>query len=75
MLPNLPAICNIKPSKKKSNERIDCIVALVMAIGRLIAIDGTEKKSVYEDRGLLIFQEEIHIEVAKYIHENSKALE
>lgn len=41
---------NIKPSKKRSNERIDGIVACVMGIGRAIANnDGT---SVYEDRGL-----------------------
>ena len=42
---------NIKPSKKRSNERIDGIVATIMAIGRATASasDGT---SVYEDRGL-----------------------
>ena len=30
---------NIKPSKKKSTERIDGIVALIMAIGRVISND------------------------------------
>lgn len=41
---------NIKPSKKRSNERIDGIVATVMAIGR--AISSSDDKSVYENRGL-----------------------
>jgi phage terminase large subunit-like protein len=46
---------NIKPSKKKSTERIDGIVALVMALGRAISV-GPTKASVYEDetRGMLI---------------------
>jgi len=44
---------NIKPSKKKSTERIDGIVALVMAIGRMIA-QPEPKASVYETRGALI---------------------
>ncbi len=44
---------NIKPSKKKSTERIDGIVALVMAIGRAIAT-GPTQSSVYEERGMLI---------------------
>ena len=41
---------NIKPSKKKSTERIDGIVAAVMAVGRAtIGVDGT---SIYETRGI-----------------------
>lgn len=43
---------NIKPSKKKSKEKIDGIVALVMAIGRLIVQNDT--KSVYETRGIIM---------------------
>ena len=42
---------NIKPSKKKSNERIDGIVGLIMALGRAI-VSGGEKKSVYEERDM-----------------------
>jgi phage terminase large subunit-like protein len=42
---------NIKPSKKKSTEKIDGIVALVMALGRAMVSDGGI--SVYEQRGLL----------------------
>ena len=43
---------NIKPDKERSRERIDGIVALVMALGR--ASVGDETASVYEDRGLLL---------------------
>ncbi len=43
---------NIKPSKSKSTERIDPIVALIMAIGRII-VTGEPKPSVYESRGIL----------------------
>jgi phage terminase large subunit-like protein len=42
---------NIKPNKKKSTERIDGIVAMVMALGRAITIPEP-KKSVYEDRDM-----------------------
>ena len=42
---------NIKPSKKRSFERIDGIVATVMGIGRATA-HGDDLSSVYEDRGL-----------------------
>ena len=43
---------NIKPDKSKSRERIDGIVALIMAVGRAIA--HVPKKSVYESRGLRV---------------------
>lgn len=46
------AAANIKPSKKKSREKIDGIIASVMAIGRMIVADG-ERGSVYEERGLI----------------------
>jgi phage terminase large subunit-like protein len=43
---------NIKPSKQKSAERIDGIVALCCAISRQIAAEDTE--SVYESRGMVM---------------------
>jgi phage terminase large subunit-like protein len=43
---------NLKPSKKKSIERIDGIVALIMAVDRASTQPLTEK-SVYDDRGVL----------------------
>jgi phage terminase large subunit-like protein len=42
---------NEKPDKERSNERIDAIVAAVMAVGRLQTAQGG---SVYEERGLLM---------------------
>lgn len=48
----LDAAGNVKPSKKKSTERIDLMAALIMAIGRLIA-QPVEQGSVYESRGIL----------------------
>jgi len=42
---------NLKPSKAKSTERIDGIVALVIALSR--ALDGDEHGSVYDTRGIL----------------------
>lgn len=44
---------NIKPSKRKSTEKIDGCVALVMAIGRAIVQPEGREGSVYETRGLL----------------------
>jgi phage terminase large subunit-like protein len=44
---------NKKPSKKKSKERIDGIVALVMATGLAIVAQATSP-SVYETSGLLL---------------------
>jgi len=43
---------NIKPCKKKSVERIDGIIALVMALGRAITIQE-ESPSIYETRGIV----------------------
>lgn len=42
---------NIKPDKARSGDRIDGIVAAVMAIGRAI-LGGGEQQSVYETRGV-----------------------
>ena len=44
---------NWKPSKKKSTEKIDGIVALIMGLDR--AIRHEEHGSVYDERGLLVF--------------------
>ncbi len=46
---------NLKPSKKKSSERIDGMVALVMALG--LALVEPDGKSVYEKRGVLVLEE------------------
>lgn len=42
---------NLKPTKKKSTERIDGVVAMIMALGVMAAAPG---ESVYETRGLLV---------------------
>lgn len=44
---------NLKPAKNKSKDRIDGIVALIMAIARAL-VQPKEQSSVYERRGLLI---------------------
>ena len=43
---------NIKPDKAKSSEKIDGVVALIMALGRAIVHKDDETKSVYENRGI-----------------------
>ena len=43
---------NLKPSKKKSTERIDGIVATIMALGRSLVAEN-KGPSVYEERGLI----------------------
>jgi phage terminase large subunit-like protein len=43
---------NIKPSKRRSPDKIDGIVALAMALGR--AILKSQTPSVYESRGILV---------------------
>ena len=45
------AAANLKPSKKKSTERIDGIVAAIMALGRHMA-QPTRFVSVYATRGI-----------------------
>jgi phage terminase large subunit-like protein len=42
---------NIKPDKEKSRERIDGMVALIMALDRATRHEGP-RRSVYENRGL-----------------------
>ncbi len=46
---------NLRPSKKKGTDRIDGIVAGVMALGRAI-VAGPEKRSVYETRGVIALE-------------------
>jgi phage terminase large subunit-like protein len=43
---------NIKPSKEKSREKIDGMVAMIMALDRAIRHGGDSNNSVYEERGV-----------------------
>ena len=45
---------NIKPDKEKSTEKIDAVVALIMALDRAIRNEGS-RENVYNNRGLLVF--------------------
>jgi phage terminase large subunit-like protein len=49
----IDAAGNIKPSKKKSTERIDGIVGIINALSRMIATAGPTA-SIYEQRGALV---------------------
>jgi len=42
---------NVKPDKEKSKEKIDGIIALIMAVSR--AMVNEDSRSVYEDRGII----------------------
>lgn len=44
---------NIKPDKEKSTEKIDGVVATVMALDRAIRCGNNNEESVYDNRGLL----------------------
>ncbi len=47
---------NIKPDKQKSTEKIDGVVATIMALDRAIRNgNGQASGSVYDERGLLVF--------------------
>jgi len=46
---------NIKPNKEKSTEKIDGAVATIMALDRAIRYGGDPGRSVYDERGLLVF--------------------
>ena len=46
---------NIKVTKAKSKEKIDGIVASIMALDRCIRNQGEEQGSVHDSRGLLVF--------------------
>ena len=45
---------NIKVTKAKSKEKIDGIVASIMALDRCLRNEGESQGSVYDERGLLI---------------------
>jgi phage terminase large subunit-like protein len=45
---------NRKPSKRKSRERIDGVVALIMALGRAMLAPGEGETSAYADHGLVV---------------------
>ena len=45
---------NIKPNKKKSTEKIDGVVAMIMGFARAALGAGGTVESVYDERGLLI---------------------
>ena len=44
---------NVKPNKQKSREKIDGIVAGIMALDRAMRSEG-ESGSVYEEHGLMV---------------------
>lgn len=46
---------NIKVTKAKSKEKIDGIVASIMALDRCLRNEGEPQGSVYDERGLLVF--------------------
>ena len=45
---------NLKPDRARSIEKIDGIVALVMALALAMRHDGSSGKSVYEERGVRV---------------------
>ena len=46
---------NIKADKEKSTEKIDGVIALVMALDRAIRCGNDTSESLYESRGVLVF--------------------
>ena len=46
---------NIKPTKAKSPEKIDGIVAAIMALDRCIRNEGQQQASVYDERDMIVF--------------------
>ena len=46
---------NIKADKEKSTERIDGVIALIMALDRAIRCGNDASESVYENRGMWVF--------------------
>ena len=45
----------IKADKEKSTEKIDGVIATIMALDRAIRCGNDTSESVYDDRGLIIF--------------------
>lgn len=50
---NQDAAGNIKPNKKKSTEKIDGVVSLIVGLARA-TLAGGFSDSVYDERGLLV---------------------
>ena len=46
---------NIKADKEKSTEKIDGVIATIMALDRAIRGGNDISESVYDDRGLIVF--------------------
>ncbi len=46
---------NIKITKGMSKEKIDGIVASIMALDRCLRNEGKPQGSIYDERGLLVF--------------------
>ena len=46
---------NIKPDKKKSKEKIDGVVAMLMGLDRALRNQGETGKSVYDEHGIVTF--------------------
>jgi phage terminase large subunit-like protein len=46
---------NIKPDKEKSTEKIDGVVATIMALDRAVKNEAGPTSSIYDERGLLVF--------------------
>ena len=46
---------NLKPDKAKATQKIDGMVALIMALDRAIRHKGEDEPSIYETRGPIIF--------------------
>ena len=46
---------NIKADKEKSTERIDGVIAFIMALDRAIRCGNDASESVYDERGILVF--------------------
>ena len=45
---------NIKADKEKSTEKIDGVIALIMALDRAIRCGNDTLESVYDERGILV---------------------
>ncbi len=45
---------NIKADKEKSTEKIDGVIALIIALDRAVRCGNDVSESVYDERGILI---------------------
>lgn len=45
---------NIKPDKKKSTEKIDGAMSMIIALDRAIRCENDTGESIYDKRGILI---------------------